>query len=144
MRLLKIFVSMSILLGFINLNAQEIYLEIDKAPSEIRAYVATHFPENKIVSIKKDQELNKLEYEVKLEKRIELEFRSNYEIKKIESKSALPNSVIPEKVRAYVFKNYSPYKIVSWKQKSNKQEVELDNDWDLYFDLAGNFLRIDK
>ena len=75
---------------------------------------------------------------------VELEFDGNFSIKKIESKSALPQSVLPEKIVAYIHKNYPNNKILEWKKEKKGQKIELDNDIDVVFDLNGKFLGIDR
>lgn len=144
MKNLKLFTILIFTLGFFSLNAQETYLNVENTPQQIQSYVKTHFPNHQIVAYKKDQGKRKLEYEVKLDGRIELEFDQNFQIKEIESKTELPKSVIPKKISAYVAENYPTNTIVEWKRKRENQKIELDNDWDLYFDFDGNFLKLKK
>lgn len=145
MKKLKIilpFILMLVVAG-VQAQKQKQYLEENQAPKEILQYVKTHFPSEKIVSIKEEKKISKTEYEVKLFDMTELEFDGNYQIKEIDSKKALPNSVIPASIRTYVTKNYPSSQIMEWKRKSKGQKVELDNDLELYFDHNGAFLRAD-
>lgn len=124
-------------------QAQDRYLKTEEFPSEITSYVKQHFPESDIISIKEEKDRRKTEYEVKLRNMEELEFDEAYHIKSIESKSALPNSVIPPKILDYVTKNYPQQFIKEWKMKRRSQEVELNNDLEIIFDFDGNFVKID-
>lgn len=129
---------------FSNANAQKKYLAVSKTPGQIISYINAHFPKSEIISVKKDKEVLKTEYKVKLNTMVELEFDGNFSIKKIESKSALPQSVVPEKIVAYIHKNYPNNKILEWKKEKKGQKIELDNDIDVVFDLNGKFLGIDR
>ena len=51
----------------------EIIREVD-LPQEISKYIEQHFPELKIIQIKRDKNITGFEHEVKLEKGIELDF----------------------------------------------------------------------
>lgn len=86
-----------------------------------------------------------IEYEVKLDNAIELEFNSKNQVKEIKSRSGikLPDSVIPPSILSYVKANYRQNSIVEWELKKKKQEIELENGIELEFDLNGKFLRID-
>ena len=127
---------------FSNANAQKKYLAVSETPGQIISYINAHFPKSEIISVKKDKEVLKTEYKVKLNTMVELEFDGNFSIKKIESKSALPQSVVPEKIVAYIHKNYPNNKILEWKKEKKGQKIELDNDIDVVFDLNGKFLGI--
>ena len=129
---------------FSNAYAQEKYLPVSETPRQIASYVKAHFPKSKIISVKEDKEIFKTEYEVKLNTMVELEFDGHFSIKNIESKDALPQSVVPTRIAAYVQKNYPDNKIIEWKKKKKGQKIELDNDIDLVFDLSGKFLGIDR
>ena len=124
---------------FSNANAQKKYLAVSETPGQIISYINAHFPKSEIISVKKDKEVLKTEYKVKLNTMVELEFDGNFSIKKIESKSALPQSVVPEKIVAYIHKNYPNNKILEWKKEKKGQKIELDNDIDVVFDLNGKF-----
>ena len=129
---------------FSNANAQKKYLAVSETPGQIISYINAHFPKSEIISVKKDKEVLKTEYKVKLNTMVELEFDGNFSIKKIGSKSALPQSVAPEKIVAYIHKNYPNNKILEWKKEKKGQKIELDNDIDVVFDLNGKFLGIDR
>lgn len=112
-------------------------------PAEIKAYVAEHFPGNKILQAEKDKDGPKQHYELILSDGIKLEFNHKKEIIEIEGKSKLPDSVIPEKIRSYVKANYPDSIILEWEIDRKKQQVKLNNGLDLEFSKSGDFLRID-
>jgi len=143
---LKIFPLLIFLLSFSFVYAQEEILTESNAPQSIITYVKTNFPNAEILSIKKDKEMRKLEYEVKLRGDTELKFDEKYELTDIESDDALPKSVIPSKLWDYVAANYSQGSvfITGWEKERRRQKLELNNDDELYFDLNGNFQKIDR
>lgn len=123
-------------------ESQKVLAEND-IPSAITTYVNTHFPSAKILQAVKDKEGLSKSYDVILEGNITLEFNKKHEVTSIESRSALPDSVIPEKILTYVKANYPASSILQWELDDNRQKVELDNKLELEFNKAGDFLRID-
>ena len=61
----------------------------------------------------------------------------------IDGKTALPNSVIPEKIRQYVTANYPTNVITDWELDDLNQQIQLDNGLNLEFTMNGDFIRID-
>lgn len=123
-------------------ESQKVLAEND-IPAAITTYVNTHFPSSKILQAVKDKEGLSKSYDVILEGNITLEFNKKHEVTSIESSSALPDSVIPEKILSYIKANYPGNHIVQWELDDNRQQVELNNKLELEFNKAGDFLRID-
>ncbi len=115
----------------------------DELPSEIKSYISTHFPNHTIVQVVKDKDGFTKTYDVNLSGNIQLEFNRKKEIIDIDSDTQLPDSVIPEKIRAYVSTNYPENVITDWELDDKNQQIELDNGIDLEFNMDGEFLRID-
>ncbi len=124
-------------------ESQKVLAE-NEVPSAITAYVTTHFSSAKILQAVKDREGLSKSYDVILEGNISLEFNKKHEVTSIESRNALPDSVIPEKVLNYVRTNYPGHQILQWELDDRRQQVELDNKMELEFTKAGDFLRIDS
>lgn len=116
----------------------------ENLPTEIKSYVATHFPDNKVLQAVYEKDDLKKEYEVILSGNIELKFNSKKEIIDIESRTKLPDSVIPAKIREYVTENYPDNFIIGWELEDKHQQVELDNGLDLEFKMDGEFIKIDR
>ncbi|MCO6496989.1 MAG: PepSY-like domain-containing protein [Chitinophagaceae bacterium] len=113
-------------------------------PSVIETYVSTYFPDHKILQVVEDKDDLTLTYDVLLDGGVSLEFNRNKEIIGIDSKSALPESVIPRKIRDYVAANFSSNIITDWEIDGKKQQISLDNGFDIEFTRDGDFIRIDK
>ena len=87
---------------------------------------------------------NSKRHEAKLNDGTKLDFNPDGVCTEVESKSPLPDSVVPETLRAYVQSNYVGQTILKWKRDSNNQEIELSNGTDIDFDLKDKFIRVDK
>lgn len=133
------------LLGGMSVNAQnkDQWFTAEQSPQQIKTYVAEHFPNNRIDITKKDWEFLNLDYEVKLDNRIELEFDENFNIKKVEAPSALPKSIVPKAIRDYVAQHFPKAQIITWESDRNNQIVELDNGFELYFSQQGEYVGLD-
>lgn len=113
-------------------------------PATSTSYIATHFPDQTIVHAIKEFDDLQITYTVYLKNGVKIEFNQNGEVKEIEGNSALPDSVIPAAILAYVNANYASEFIKEWKLERTKQEIKLSNGITLEFDKNGNFLRIDN
>ncbi|MCO6494247.1 MAG: PepSY-like domain-containing protein [Bacteroidetes bacterium] len=123
---------------------KETILTTSETPEEINEYVATHFPNNKIIRVVKDVNgLNKT-YDITLDSNISLEFNRKKEIIEIDGSSKLPDSVIPSKIREYVYTNYPDSYITDWELEGKNQQIGLNNDLDIEFSMNGDFIRVDK
>ena len=110
-------------------------------PNEIQLFVDKHFPNNRIVNIGLSivgETHEVFKYELYLVGDIELEFNSKKEIVEIESKTKLPDSLFPSKLRDYVSKNYPDNFIVGMKIKKDHQEIKLNNGVEKKFKMNGD------
>ncbi|PNW29162.1 hypothetical protein BKP44_05565 [Formosa algae] len=125
-------------------SSNEVLLTDDEIPSEITTYVSTHFDTSTITQAEKETENSGITYEVLLDLNYQLEFNSDLEIVEIDGITALPDSVIPELILEYVTTNYPNQIITDWELETNYQQVELNNGYELEFELNGDFIRLDK
>ena len=112
-------------------------------PNEIRTFITTHFPANKIIQSVKDRDGLEVTYDVILDGNISLEFNKKKEIIDIDGTTRLPDSFIPSRILDYVSENYPDNFIIGWELDDRNQQVKLDNRMELEFNMAGDFLRID-
>ena len=115
----------------------------DDLPATSTNYVTTHFPDQTIVHAVREYDDLQIKYTVYLKNGVKIEFNQNGEVKEIDGNNALPDSVIPAAILAYVTSNYPSAFIKKWEVERTKQEVKLSNGITLEFDKNGNFLRID-
>lgn len=119
-------------------------LAISEIPVEITDFIALHFPDTPIVDAVVKNKRGVMSYDILLEGHLELEFNENFEIVEIDGHTKLPDSVIPMPVLEYVNLHYPDNVITDWERKKSTQEVGLDNNVDLIFDLDGNFIKVDN
>ena len=122
---------------------KETVIPEQNVPTEINNYVSTHFPNCSISKAIKENDENEEMYEITLSCGVKLEFNKQKEIIDIDWNKKLPDSVIPANILSYVISNYSTNFIIGWELQSGNQEVQLNNNLVLVFDMAGEFLRID-
>ena len=113
-------------------------------PAEILSYKSQHFPNKAIIKSAVNTSGKTVAYEIDLEDNIALDFNSDYKVTDIEAASELPESVIPQALRSYVAQNYPSKVITDWELEYNHQEIELDNEVDLEFQMDGTFIRKDN
>lgn len=132
-------------LVFFNVSciAQDKIIPESELPGEVTTYLKTHFQNHPILQASIDRDTFSHSYDVMLKDNISLEFDSDGEVTEIESRSALPNSVIPKDILAYVKSNHSDRKILKWELDDRNQQIKLDNGLELEFDMSGKFTRID-
>lgn len=124
---------------------KETVLDVEiEVPSAVQSYISTHFPSAKIQRAVKEEERSEKELKVTLDNGVYLKFNGKNEIVDIESKTALPQSVIPAKIWNYVEANYPNAFILEWELDGNTQDVDLNTGVQLEFNLNGDFIRIDS
>lgn len=119
-------------------------ISLSDTPSEITSYINTHFPENSIIQTIKDTDGFELTYDITLNEGIYLEFNRKKEVIKIHGLERLPDSVIPVKLLEFVSLNYANNVIIKWELDDKNQQITLNNNTQLEFNMNGDFLRIDN
>ncbi|RPE00901.1 hypothetical protein EGM88_00705 [Aureibaculum marinum] len=106
----------------------------------IKSFIETHFSDVSVKEITKETNGSYVKYEIEMFNDIEMDFDANGELTSIEVDAGIPTAIISENISSYVSENYPDATIVEWDLDRRKQEIELDNDVELVFDLDGNFL----
>jgi len=114
-----------------------------KVPSELEAYVDLHFPEQTIIQAVWDAEGEESNYELLLDNLTRLEFGLDKKVIEIGGSSKLPDSVIPAGILSYISSNYESQHIIGWELEAGYQQIELNNQLELEFDMDGKFVRTD-
>lgn len=113
--------------------------DIDPA---IMQFVMTHFPQTAVFNCHMTQH----HYKVKLDDHTKLEFTHTFEWTKVDCEhstiyTAVPASLVPEQIAAYVTANYPNNFIEEIEKKNNGNwEVELNNDLEIKFDANFNVI----
>ncbi|MGS2764634.1 PepSY-like domain-containing protein [Sinomicrobium sp. M5D2P9] len=142
---IAVFTVLTIMLFGTRVNAQETVITKAELPKPAQEFLDANFKEQKIIQVVKDVDyLVKTDYEVLLDNAMKLEFDGKGNWKEIDgSHNPVPAALVPEKIGDYVKQNFPMQTIIKMERGSVKYEVELANDLELEFTLAGEFLRID-
>lgn len=117
--------------------------DMARLPRAARELIDTHFASEKVSYVKIDEEILSTTYEVVFVSGSEIEFMDDGVWKEIDCRhSAVPMSVVPEKIAAYVQQHF-PGVVINKMEKDKHYEVELSNRLELYFDRNYNFVGID-
>lgn len=125
-------------------KAQKTILNNSEIPVEIKNYVTQYFKEHKIKKATKEVGNNKTEYEINLNKKVELEFDEAFNIIEIEAKNGIPFQLLPKSITNYIRNEFPNSKIVEWKFKNGVQQIELINKTKIYFDAKGTFIKTES
>ena len=111
---------------------------IDIAP-DIVTFVNTHFPEASILSCNQTEHY----YRVILSDNTKVYFTQAFELVEVNCEhssiyGAVPETLVPEQIAAYVTANYPNQHIDEIERENNGWEIELSNDVDLKFDANFN------
>lgn len=136
---------MTMLFFFVFLTScdKELHIPEHKIPIEIKNYVSTHFSSCSILRAVKENDENDEMYEINLSCGFKLEFNKNKGIIDIDGTTKIPDSVVPDKLLTYVGSNYPNNYIIGWEIQGSNQQVDLNNNVTLVFNMQGDFIRID-
>ena len=107
----------------------------------IVSFVSTHFPEAEILSCNQTEHY----YRVILSDNTKVYFTHAFEWVEVNCEhssiyGAVPESIVPEQITAYVTANHPNQHIDEIERESNGWEIELDNNVDLKFDTNFNIV----
>lgn len=144
--LFKTFAIIGLMSAATAVNAQDKLIKLAELPKTAQEFIKKHNATGDISYIKmEDDFFSKKSFEVKLKDGSEFEFDKNGAWKEVDMKhnKAVPSTLVPSAIWAYITKSFPQNNIVKISKKSNKYEVELTNGLDLEFDGKGKFIRID-
>lgn len=126
-----------------NAIAQKSPITEKELPAVVKKNVVKYFGKKSISNIVRDKEWDKTTYDVYFADQTKAEFSSNGTLKEAKNYNGLPSAVIPAKIQAYVKKRFPNAKITQYERGTRKQEIKLNNGFELEFDLNGNFRKLD-
>ena len=113
-------------------------------PAPAQQFITTYFAQSDIAWIQWERSGVSKEYEVRLNSGVEMEFYGDGSLETIDCKpNAVPDGIVPVAIATYVSTQFPHAFIVKYHIDRRKQEVELNNDLDIVFNLKGNFKYID-
>ena len=119
-------------------------IPVEQLPAAAKTFVQEHFPENAIVYAKMDVEMQKTEYEARLNDGSKVEFDEQGNWKEVNCHyKAVPAVLVPKAIADYVQAKFPDIAITKISRKWYGFEVELLSDLDLRFDKDGAFIGFD-
>ena len=140
----RIFLLISALAAFALQSCDtEKFIGFGDLPDNAATFIQTYFPSADVISVMKEYDDLSYTYDVVLSDGTKIEFKRSGEWKDIEARtSKVPDSVVPAKILTYVQSSYEANYIVGI-SRDIRIDVELDNHFELVFDLSGNYLGVD-
>lgn len=125
--------------------ADRVSRNVNDLPESARTTLTRHFGKAKVSFIKIDDKLlGSKSYEVVLNNGTEVDFDSKGVLTEVESGiKGVPSTLLLKPMKEYINKNYKGAKVVEFKVKKDKYEVELSTGQELEFKRDGSFLRVD-
>jgi len=124
-------------------NAQKRNITIAELPATAQTFIKANFPNQATSYIIEDKEITNTEYKVVFTGGTEIEFDGKGNWEELDAnKGALPTSVLPKAIAAYVAQNYKGLAIEKLDRERYGYKLEFTNDLELEFDTSGKFLRI--
>lgn len=113
-------------------------------PEAAKSFLEQYFPGVSISYIKKDSDLLKTTYEVRLDSGAEIDFDSKGEWDKVDCKrQSVPSDLVPAAINTYIDANFPGQFVVKIDKELFGYEVELANDLDLKFTKDGRLVGVD-
>lgn len=141
---MKRFFILCAIVGFsLACSAEERPMTFDQLPAAAKTFISTNFPDEKVSYVLMDDDLIRPDYEVILSNGMKLQFNHDGSLDKIESRTGVPESLIPVQIRDYVNRHYEKEVIVSYDIDRRTYEVKLSNGLELKFSSSFNIIEVD-
>jgi uncharacterized protein YxeA len=119
-------------------------VQYSELPAQAQSFIQKYFNKTDVSYIERDLDGMVYEYNVYLQNGTEIEFNHQGAFQSIDcQRSAVPEGIVPELIASFVALHHPNQMIVEYKVEYRRLKVGLSNDWELEFDLDGNFLGID-
>lgn len=133
-------VSALLLLG----SCSDRIVPVGQLPEAAKTFLEQYFPGIAISYIKKDSDLLKTTYEVRLDSGAEIDFDSKGEWDKVDCKrQSVPAALVPAAINTYIDSNFPGQFVVKIDKELFGYEVELANDLELKFTKDGRLVGVD-
>jgi len=124
--------------------AEDVEIQFDQLPEKAQKVVQKAFPDTRIKKVEMERRASLIQYEVKLAGGIKLQFNKDGKFTECEcTKSAVPDMLVPEKIRAYVGSEFPGRKVMRIEHDSKLFDILLDNGYELTFNSSYRLIDID-
>ncbi len=118
-------------------------VQFEQLPTAIQTFINTHFQNEKISYAAIDDDFIRPDYEVVFANGTKIEFSHKGSMKKIESMSGIPESLVPVQLRDYAQQHYTGTAIVGYEIDNTTYEIVLSNGLELTFNKNFMLIEID-
>ncbi len=133
--------------NFLGFDDDSSHISLSEIPQSILDYISGNHPNATIIYAEMDFEDGGIEYEIKLDNGMELKFDGSGNFISSDD-NHIPIADLPQAIINYVETNYPDNAIVKaeieFEDGQQMYEIELDNEFELYFDMDGNFLYMEN
>lgn len=124
--------------------AEDIEIKPEQLPQKAQQIIAKAFPDAKIKKANIEKRASLVQYEVKISGGIKLQFHKDGRLTECEcTKGAVPDMLIPSKIRTFMAAEYPANKIIRIEHDSKIYELDLDDGTELSFNSSYRLIDID-
>ena len=125
--------------------AEDVEIQFDQLPEKAQKVVKKAFPDTKIKKVEMERRASLIQYEVKLSGGIKMQFNKDGKFTECECiKSAVPDMLIPEKIRNYLKKEFPGRTVMRIEHDSKLFEILLNNGDERSFNSSYRLIDIDR
>ena len=140
----KILYTLLALMLAVPVAAEDVEIQFDQLPEKAQKVVQKAFPDIRIKKVEMERRASLIQYEVKLAGGIKLQFNKDGKFTECEcTKSAVPDMLVPEKIRAYVGSEFPGRKVMRIEHDGKLFDILLDNGYELTFNSSYRLIDID-
>ena len=140
----KILYTLLALMLAVPVAAEDVEIQFDQLPEKAQKVVQKAFPDTRIKKVEMERRASLIQYEVKLAGGIKLQFNKDGKFTECEcTKSAVPDMLVPEKIRAYVGSEFPGRKVMRIEHDGKLFDILLDNGYELTFNSSYRLIDID-
>lgn len=140
----KILYTLLALMLAVPVAAEDVEIQFDQLPEKAQKVVQKAFPDTRIKKVEMERRASLIQYEVKLAGGIKLQFNKDGKFTECEcTKSAVPDMLVPEKIRAYVGSEFPGHKVMRIEHDGKLFDILLDNGYELTFNSSYRLIDID-
>ena len=125
--------------------AEDVEIQFDQLPEKAQKVVLKAFPDTKVKKVEMERRASLIQYEVKLAGGIKMQFNKEGRFTECEcTKSAVPDMLIPEKIREYLKREFTGIKVMRIEHDSKLFDILLSNGYELTFNSSYRLIDIDR
>lgn len=140
----KSLLSLFVLAFAATLHADELPITFGELPKSAKVFILNYFKDVPIRATYIERRASLTQYEVELDGDVELQFDRTGLCTEVTCKQgAVPDAIIPEKIRGVVKKHFPACRIVKYEHNGRMYDIELSDDTSLTFSNSFRLVDVD-